>query len=173
MRVPCPGILPDPIPVPPSAASCLGQLGETACGPAVIQVSDSFLLSQSNFQVPPGYVGVSFEQYNGNQVPEQSVNGGPLGHFVFTAGKGDSEAVPAYCGPLANTVQVHGSVARLYQCSSPGSSPSELQLIQGHDLLVWNNDGITTEVSFHGHSPVNLDLDLAVAEAAQLVSPGS
>jgi hypothetical protein len=45
------------------------------------------------------------------------------------------------------------------------------QLIQGHDLLVWHSGGITTEVSFHGHSQVNLDLDIAIADATKLVSP--
>ena len=88
--VPCPGLLPDPIPVSPtsSAASCLSVLGEDGCGPAKIQESGGvFFLSQSNFQVPAGYVGVTFEQNNGAVVPETSVSGGPLGHFVFMAGR--------------------------------------------------------------------------------------
>jgi hypothetical protein len=137
----------------------------------VIQVSNTFLLSQSNFQVPPGYVGVTFEQYSGAVVPEPSVNGGPLGHFVFTAG--GSPQVPAYCSPMqvANTVRVHGVAARLYQCSDSSTGPGELQLIMGHDLLVWDDAGITTEVSFHGHSQVNVDLDIAVANATSLISP--
>jgi hypothetical protein len=179
-RVSCPGLLPKPIPVSPtsSAASCLGEVGETACGPAVIEVDGSvgsFLLSQSNFQVPSGYVGVTFQQYSGTIVPEPSVIGGPLGHFVFTEAKGASQLaqVPTYCSPVqvASTVRVHGSVATLYECASPGSSPGVLQLIQGHDLLVWHSGGITTEVSFHGRSQVNLDLDIAVADATKLVSP--
>ena len=41
----------------------------------------------------------------------------------------------------------------------------------GHDLLEWNDAGITSEVSFHGHSQVNLDLDVAVAGATVLISP--
>ena len=42
----------------------VGAIGETSCGPAGIQSEGNlFLLSQANFQVPPGYVGVSFEQY--------------------------------------------------------------------------------------------------------------
>jgi len=112
-RAPCPGLLPVPIPVAPtsSAASCLGTLGETACGPAAMQVTgDIFLLSQSNFQVPAGYVGVTFQQYNGTVVPEPSVNGGPLGHFVFMAGPDlggylrhetgkHVPPVPRYCTP--------------------------------------------------------------------------
>ena len=31
--------------------------------------------------------------------------------------------------------------------------------------------GITCEVSFHGHSRVNIELDIAVADATELVSP--
>jgi hypothetical protein len=179
-RVPCPELLPKPIPVPStySGPPCLGVAGELACGPAVIQVYRSvrsFFVSQSNFQVPSNYVGVTFQQYSGTIVPEPSVIGGPLGHFVFTAGKGAFQInqVPPYCSPVqvASTVRVHGSVATLYQCESPGSSPGVNQLIQGHDLLVWHSGGITAEVSFHGHSQVNLDLDIAVADATKLVSP--
>ncbi len=79
-RVPCPGLLPDPIAVTtvPAGGPCLGVIGEDACGEAVIEVS--------NFQVPPGCVGVSIQQYNGAVVPMTSIAGGPLGHFVFMAG---------------------------------------------------------------------------------------
>ena len=178
---PCPGLLPDPIPIPPGSAACLGQVGalkfsETSCGPAGIQVTgrgrgDLFLLSQSNFQVPAGYVGVTFEQYNGAVVPNTSLNGGPLGHFVFTAG--DRRLLPSYCSrmPIAKTLRMHGAVAMLYQCSDAPTVPGVLELLQGHDLLVWDDAGITTEVSFHGHSQVNVDLDEAVAKATVLVTP--
>ena len=173
-QVPCPGLLPKPIPVSSTSpdAACLGTLGETACGPAVIQVTNIFLLSQSNFQVPPGYVGVTYQEYNGTIVPEPSVNGGALGHFVFTVG---GPHVPAYCSPMAvaQPVQVQGVAGKLYQCSDSSTGPGELELIMGHDLLVWEDAGITTEVSFHGHSQVNVDLDLAVAKATSLVSPSS
>jgi hypothetical protein len=131
--------------------------------------------NQSNFQVPAGYVGVTFQQYSGAVVPETSISGGPLGHFVFTDAKGVSQLVqvPAYCSPLQkpSPIEVHGSVARLYQCSDPGTSPGEFELILGHDLLVWDGGGITTEVSFHGHSHMNVDLDMAVADSTELVSP--
>jgi|SRR5665213_698870 len=175
-QVPCPGLLPDPIPVTSAltAASCLGKPGETECGPASILVqSGRFELTQANFEVPPTYIGVTMEQYSGAVVPVSSVSGGPLGHFVITAGVGKLQAVPAYCTPIqvASPVLVHGAIAKLYQCSSSASGPDVNQLIKGHDLLVWDASGITTEVSFHGHSQVNVDLDIAVAIATQLVSP--
>lgn len=172
--VPCPGLLPKPIPVSANSpeASCLGTLGENACGPAVIQVTNLFLLSQANFQVPPGYIGVSFRQYDGTVVPETSVAGGPLGHFVFTAGIG-IPAVPSYCAHLSvpGTVRVRGSEAKFYECSTSPTGPGQLQLILGHELLVWKDDGVTTEISFHGLSQVNRDLDLAAADATFLVKP--
>jgi hypothetical protein len=185
-QVPCPGLLPDPIPVSPtsSAASCLGELGEDGCGPAVIQLDGGvFLLSQSNFQVPHSYVGVTFQQYSGKVVPMTSVNGGPLGHFVFMTGT-DLQSymrqepgkglppVPAYCSlmKLDKPIRVHGAMTALYQCSDSSNGPG-LELIMGHDVLVWNDAGITCEVSFHGHSQVNVDLDGAIADATQLVSP--
>jgi len=173
-RVPCPGLLPKPIPVSPESpdSSCLYIIGETACGPAYITVSNTLVLSQSNFEVPPGYVGVTFQQYSGAVVPEPSVTGGPLGHFVFTTG---GPKVPSYCLPMPVTkaVRIDGKVPRLYQCLDTSAVAGELELIIGHDLLVWDDAGVTTEVSFHGHSQVNVDLDIAVANATVLVPPST
>ena len=142
-----------------------------------------FLLNQSNFQVPHGYLGVTFEQNNGAIVPETSVSGGPLGHFVFMTGTGLQSylrqesgeglpPVPAYCSAmkLDETVLIHGAIGTFYTCSDSSDAPG-LKLVMGHDLLVWNESGLTCEVSFHGHSQVNVDLDIAVADATQLVSP--
>jgi hypothetical protein len=61
-------------------------------------------------------------------------------------------------------------VAKLYQCSDSSGAPGGLKLYMGHDLLVWTDAGITCEVSFHGHSQVNMDLDIAVANATKLVT---
>ena len=188
--VPCPGLLPDPIPVSPTTAATLcpyeyGAFGESSCGPAAIEVNRNlFLISQSNFQVPPGYAGVSYEQNNGSEVPETSIAGGALGHFVFMSGtdmrrvmtnvRGKSVApVPSYCLPLdlSSAIRVHGHRAQLYQCGSASHPLTEIQIVEGHTLLVWNGDGITSEVSFHGHSQVNVDLDVAVANATVLVAP--
>ena len=172
--VPCPGLLPDPIPIPPTSTACFGEVGafsEASCGPAVIEVNGSgFFLNQSNFQVPASYAGVTFEQYNGAVVPDPSINGGPLGHFVFTAGGGPQ--LPSYCSRIsvAKTIRVHGAIAKLYECSDAPTAPGVLELVKGHDLLVWDDAGITTEVSFHGHSQVNVDLDIAVAKATVLVA---
>ena len=186
-RVPCPGLVPSPIPVTtlPSSGPCLGVFGENACGPAVIQRSRSFLeMSQSNFRVPPGYVGVTFQQYNGAVVPMRSISGGPLGHFVFMTGSDLQSVVvgthpkgvapvPSYCVPVQTSKpsRVSGAAARLYQCPETSNGPATFQLYMGHELLVWNDGGMTAEVSFHGLSPVNADLDVAVADATVLVSP--
>jgi hypothetical protein len=133
--------------------------GETSCGQAGIQL-------------------------DGDLSPETSISGGPLGHFVFMSGtdlpqimtgkrgKG-AVPVPSYCTPLdsASLIHVHGSVAKLYQCANSRTSSSQIETIVGHTLLVWNDAGITYEVSFHGHSQVNADLDVAVANATVLVPP--
>jgi hypothetical protein len=188
--VPCPGLLPDPIPVSPTSAATLcrgnyGAFGEGSCGPAGFQVGGNlFELSQSNFQVPPGYIGVTFAQSDGTVVPDTSITGGPLGHFVFMTGTDlrhvmtnnrDRRAapVPSYCAPLhpASLVRVRGHLAKLYQCGVASNSGSELRIVEGHTILVWNDAGITCEVSFHGHSRTNVDLDVAVANATVLVAP--
>ncbi len=188
MSVPCPGLLPVPIPVPSaySGPPCLGVFGESACGLAAIQLSRSlFVLSQSNFKVPPGYVGVTFQQYNGAVVPMESIAGGPLGHFVFMTGttlpgvvgngsRRGASPVPTYCAPqmMSTPLRVNGAVAKLYQCSDSGGGPGVFQLLMGHQLLVWNQAGIKCEVSFHGISQVNVDLDIAVADSTWMVTSG-
>jgi hypothetical protein len=160
-------------------------MGEAACGPAVIELTGKVLeLSQSNFSVPPGYVGVSFEQNTGAVAPEASISGGPLGHFVFmsgtglrsvmTNGQGTGVApVPSYCLPVppSSQVRVHGHLAKLYQCGIASNPMNQIQIVEGHTLLVWNDGGIMCEVSFHGHSQVNVDLDVAIANATVLASP--
>jgi hypothetical protein len=187
--VPCPGLLPDPIPVSVASASgsCLGQvgaLGEGSCGPAGMQLDGNlFELSQSNFKVPSGYVGVSYQQYSGAVVPETSISGGSLGHFVFMTGtdlayvmthkRGQRVVpVPPYCSPFdsARPIRVHGRLAKLYQCADALPSLTEVETVLGHSLLVWNDAGIACEVSFHGHSRVNVDLDIAMANATVLVA---
>jgi hypothetical protein len=186
--VPCPGLLPDPIPDTAASAAeqCIGEVGafsETACGPAAIDwFGNTFELSQSNFEVPSSYIGVTFEQSNGSVVPEPSISGGPLGHFVFMAGTdlpyvmthkrgGNLAPVPSYCSHLSRDhVLIQEQPASVYQCGS-NHSLNQLELVSGHTLLVWKDAGITSEVSFHGHSQVNVDLDIAVANATVLVSP--
>jgi len=136
--------------------------------------------------VPRSYVGVTFQQYSGKTVPMASVDGGPLGHFVFMAGtdlrtylangsRGSGPPVPGYCISVKGdkALRVQGAIATLYQCSDSSDSPDDLELVLGHDLLVWNDSGMTCEVSFHGHSQVNVDLDTAVADATQLVEPSN
>jgi lysophospholipase L1-like esterase len=188
--VPCPGLLPDPIPVTPTTAATLcprvyGAFAEGSCGPAAMEVTrELFEISQSNFQVPPDYVGVSIEQNNGAIVPDTSISGGPLGHFVFMSGAEMRQVmtnsldrggapVPSYCSPLdvSSTIRVHGIPAKLYQCGDAMKPLAETQIVEGHTVLVWSDRGITSEVSFHGHSQVNVDLDTAVANATFLVSP--
>jgi hypothetical protein len=79
--------------------------------------------------------------------------------------------VPTYCTPLdVAQLRVGTRPASVYQCGEPASL-DQLELVSGHTLLVWNDAGVTCEVSFHGHSQVNVDLDLAEANATVLVSP--
>jgi hypothetical protein len=181
--VPCPGLVPEPIPTSPTSASgyCLTP---GACGPAQVGVYRTFLqMTQMNFVVPNGYVGVSVDTYNGF-VPATASNGGPLGHFVFETGSsllGEYKPhsiraaawIPSYCLPIQGqpAVRIHGSPGKLFECANSNTDPNAIELVQGHDLLQWKQDGMVIQVSFHGHSQVNLDLDLAVARSVQLIRP--
>ena len=181
--VPCPGLVPDPIPTSPTTASgfCLTP---GACGPAQVSVyRTSLLTTQVNFQVPNGYVGVSVDTYNG-LVPATASNGGPLGHFVFETGSsllGEYEphsvraaaSIPSYCLPIPgqSAVRIHGSSGSYFECANSYTDPNAIETVQGHDLLQWKQGGMLNQVSFHGHSQVNLDLDLAVARSVELIRP--
>jgi hypothetical protein len=163
----------------------VGAMAEMACGPAVVQWNGNlFELSQSNFKVPPGYVGVSFEKSDGTWATEQSISGGSLGHFVFMTGTdlqsvmtgkhGKSVApVPPYCSRVdqPSVIRVRGLLAKLYTCADQSNSQMGGEIVLGHTLLVWDDHGMTCEVSFHGHSQVNVDLDRAEAGATVLVAP--
>jgi hypothetical protein len=171
--VPCPGLVPEPIP-----GSTL-EYGYT-CGPSstcgipqIEEIDGTFLWNQYDFQVPAGYAGVP----PGGGV---SYTGGPLGHFVVYAGKnlmlgrfgGPVQPVPSYCtadpGPAG--VRVHGEPATLYECSDVWDRSSG-EIDVGHELLIWRESGVACEVSFHGHSLLNQELDLVVARATVLVQP--
>jgi len=169
--VPCPELIPEPPPSSePNFAYCSSDL---QCGiPDISGLGGYFLWNQQGFEVPAGYIGVPGENGPG---------GGPLGHFVvYSARNLDTSIirhspplpVPSYCStiPGASALMVHGSPANLYECSEGPHGPST-ELYLGHELLVWNQNGVTCEVSFHGHSQVNQDLDVAVARATSMVFP--
>ena len=176
--VPCPGLVPSPN---PGSASICGPANGLSCGPPQIQETDgAFLWEQYDFQVPPNYVGVTYQQYSGAVVPFPSTTGGPLGHFVIYAGRnltlsrfgGPIQPVPSYCTavPGDTALVVHGASAVLYECSDSWN-PSSGEIDVGHELLVWKQSGITCEVSFHGHSLLNQLLDIVVARATSLIAP--
>lgn len=173
----CPGLLPTPIPVSAAPGGvCSEGIGEDQCGPAIFQVSKNGLfINQANFQVPPGYVGVP---------SLTSISGGSLGHFVFLEGRtikfyeGAGRAtkvvsVPSTCKvlPRAKPTRIQGSVAKFYECANGPLTPNTPALYLGHDLLTWTERGLQVQVSFHGHSAVNQDLDVAVARATIVVAP--
>jgi hypothetical protein len=182
--VPCPRLVPDPIPTSPTTASgfCLSPPG--VCGPAQVSVyRTSLQMTQMNFQVPNGYVGVSVDTYNG-LVPATASNGGPLGHFVFETGTSllgeykphsirAAASIPSYCLLIQGqpAVRIHGSPGTFFECANSSTDPNAIETVQGHDLLQWKQDGMVNQISFHGHSQVNLDLDLAVARSVELIRP--
>ena len=179
--VPCPSLVPNPIPTSPRELYCRDP---GACGPADISLfATTLLLTQMNFQVPAGYVGVSIDTNHGF-VPAVSSVGGSLGHFVFETGThllGEyrphslrvGSAIPSYCAAIKGrpAVQIHGSTGRFFECANTSSDRDARTTILGHDLLQWKEGPIVCQVSFHGHSQVNLDLDLAVAKSVRSVRP--
>jgi len=154
------------------------------CGPAQLSVyRQSLFMTQVNFQVPNGYVGVSIDTYNG-WVPATSSTGGPLGHFVFETGTSllgeykphsirAAASIPSYCRPIQGepSIRIHGSPGMFFECANSSADPNAKTTVQGHELLQWKQNGMITQVSFHGHSQVNRDLDLAVARSVELIRP--
>ena len=69
-----------------------------------------------------------------------------------------------------SVLRVHGRRAKLYT-RAHDALPDGSEIILGHTLLAWVDHGMTCEVSFHGHSQVNVDLDEAEADATVFVSP--
>ncbi len=175
----CPGILPVPIAVSATApyGTCTySQPSENACGPAYFETTPPELfVNQANFEVPASYLGVP---------GLTSATGGPLGHFVFVEapkvqfveGAGPHPkvvSVPGTCHPVAgrNRFGVHGTQATLYDCADGPMTPTTPALYLGHTLLTWRQRGLEVQVSFHGHSQTNVDLDLAVARDTVVVTP--
>lgn len=170
--VPCPGLIPDPIPTSESSSNCAGEFVGPNCGrpqiePIIEKTSPYFNWQQMSFQVPAGYVGVP---------DETTIGGEPLGHFVIYAGKtldlsrfGKASPIPAYCTQVRK-LRVHGVPARMYQCANSDNGKS-VELDAGHELLIWKQYGVMCEVSLHGHSQLNQDLDLVIANATKFVLP--
>jgi hypothetical protein len=131
-----------------------------------------FSWNQYSFQVPAGYVGVP---------GETAVDGTPLGHFIIYSARhldvsrvahSSPQTVPSYCTATSQTPNIHGAPARMYECSE-SSNGSSVELDLGHELLVWTQAGVTCEVSIHGHSRVNQQLDIAIAQSTSMISPSA
>jgi len=169
--VPCPTLLPVPMPGSLSAMNCANP-NLPSCGRPFIGASGTyFLVDQYSFEVPDGYIGY---------LPG-------IGHFVVMAAmrfnarldaKLPATSVPGYCSSTSmNTpIVVHGIPVSMYECGQdPGySAPISqqyMETVSGHELVEWKQDGVTCEVSFHGHSTVNQDLAVAVAQNTHMVFP--
>jgi hypothetical protein len=171
--VPCPTLLPVPMPGSQTALSCAAMSGMVCGRPAIAASGSYFLINQYGFVVPAGYVG---------QLPGS-------GHFVVMSARHFNARVdpalrptpiPGYCAPVPQhpPLVVHSSVASMYECGQdPGPSApiadQYIETISGHELVEWRQDGVTCEVSFHGHSMVNQDLAVAVAQSTHMVLPTS
>jgi hypothetical protein len=174
--VSCPSLIPDPIRSAEGLKDCNARVSydepPTCSRPSIEGTGSELLVNQYSFQLPHGYVGVPMAT---------AVNGDPLGHFVIVAGRnlntnrggfGIPRAIPSYCAAVSPspTIVVHGTAAMMYECGeNPGDISYETDL--GHELLVWTQSSITCEVSLHGHSQVNRDLDIAIANATRMVLP--
>ena len=160
--VPCPTLLPVPMPGSQTALSCAAMSGMVCGRPMITASGRYFLVNRYGFVVPAGYVG---------WLPGS-------GHFVVLSARHfDARAdpalrstpIPGYCAPVPQhpPLVVHSSVASMYECGQdPGPSgpiaDQYMETVSGHELVEWSRDGVTCEVSFHGHSAVNRDLAVGV-----------
>ena len=130
-----------------------------------------FLVDQYSFEVPDGYIGY--------------LSG--VGHFVVMGAMRfnarldtnlPATPIPGYCSSSSMNapIVIHGIPASMYECGQdPGPSlpiaDQYIETVSGHELVEWRQDGVTCEVSFHGHSTVNQDLAVAVAQSTHMVFP--
>jgi len=169
--VPCPTLLPVPIPGSLTALNCANSNLPT-CGRPFIGASGTyFLVDQYSFEVPDGYIG--FEP--------------GIGHFVIMSARHFNARadpalrptpIPGYCAlvPHLPPLVVHRSNASMYECGQdPGPSApiadQYMETVSGHEMVKWRQAGVTCEVSFHGHVTVNQDLAVAIAQSTQMVFP--
>ncbi len=169
--VPCPTLLPVPMPGSLSASNCANPNLPT-CGRPFIGASGTyFLVDQYSFEVPDGYIGY--------------LSG--VGHFVVMGAMRfnarldtnlPATPIPGYCSSSSMNapIVIHGIPASMYECGQdPGPSlpiaDQYIETVSGHELVEWRQDGVTCEVSFHGHSTVNQDLAVAVAQSTHMVFP--
>ena len=169
--VPCPTLLPVPMPDSLSALNCANS-NLPICGRPFIGASGTyFLVDQYSFEVPDGYIGY---------LPG-------IGHFVVMSARHFNARtdpalrptpIPGYCAPVPHLppLVVHRSNASMYECGQdPGPSApiadQYMETVSGHEMVEWRQAGVTCEVSFHGHATVNQDLAVAVAQSTHMVIP--
>ncbi len=169
--VPCPTLLPVPMPGSLSSLNCANPSLPICGRPSIGASGTYFLVNQYSFEVPDGYIGY---------VPG-------IGHFVVMSARHFNARadpalrptpIPGYCAlvPQLPPLVVHRSIASMYECGQdPGPSApiadQYMETVSGHEMVEWRQAGVTCEVSFHGHATVNQDLAVAVAQSTHMVIP--
>jgi hypothetical protein len=140
-----------PVPCPtlvPVPADSVGRcVGVRRC------VSHGLFVLEGNFYGPPGYEGTE----------------GRGGHLWFFGALASKASEIECCGGRRTTalVTVRGHRASWLEYP-PGS-----ELNSGHVLLEWREGGVLYAVSLHGHSELNRQLDILLAERIRMVVSGS
>jgi hypothetical protein len=149
--VPCPRLLPTAAPGTAPPELCEGR---PSCSGEVV-----FIVNDSGFLVPPGYLGV-----------EQQA----LGHLVIMAAphrpdvpRPPNDALGCYADHPFARATVHGTRAVLLRC------PTGSALNSGHTLVLWSQRGVDMAVSLHGWNELNQQLVTLLAARAYLTSPRS
>ena len=165
IAVPCPAMLPVPLPGGPSAQCDAEPFGGRRC-----TFNGQFFLAQRGFPVPPGQRGLL----------------GSVGNLttalVITALRGPRPFDPArnlygadacshlrrFGSPklvLSDGVAVPGG---LFECKGHADNFSELR---GSDILMWSERGVAVGIASFGHVPLSRHLLLALAGHLPLVPP--
>jgi len=147
--VPCPGLLPPAAPGTAPPELCQGR---GSCSGEVL-----FIVNDSGFLVPPGYLGVE----------KQS-----LGHLVVMAAprrpndpRPPNDVLGCYADHPVARATVQGTGAVLLRC------PTGSALNSGHTLVRWSQQGVDMAVSLHGWSKLNQRLVLLLAARAHPTPP--
>lgn len=144
--------------------SCPREMSTACVGLEGLPSYPVFFLEFTEFDVPPGYVGV---------------DGKAMGHVVVEARpQRKSPSLPCIGAERLGLVVIAQRSATEYRCPNDSLRVQREAMhgeraYAGHLLVVWSQGGTDYIASAHGHTTVNLDLLKRLVGSMNLIAPAS